>query len=68
MPTSAKILKIQSPPLCLRLSYYDMKMFIQLVDRFSKDAQAHFLKNNESGWDLAATSAEEGFVVSFHKL
>jgi len=38
--SSSKILKFTSPQLNLRLSYYDMKMFVQLVDRFSKQAQA----------------------------
>lgn len=36
---SAKILRIQSPNLSLRLSYYDMKMFIKFLERFSKEAK-----------------------------
>lgn len=46
LATSGKILKIQSPNLNLRLSYYDMKMFLRLMDKFSKEAQLHFLKSS----------------------
>lgn len=50
---SAKILRIQSPQICLRLSYYDMKMFVQLMDRFSKQARLHLLHDDSADLSLA---------------
>ncbi|CAG7684383.1 unnamed protein product [Allacma fusca] len=43
---SAKTLRVQSPQICLRLSYYDMKMFVHLIERFSKQAQVHLLHSD----------------------
>ncbi|ODN01813.1 Vacuolar protein sorting-associated protein 13D [Orchesella cincta] len=48
MSSTAKILKLQSPNLSLRLSYYDMKMFIKFLERFSKEAKIHFQKRSKS--------------------
>jgi len=42
--TMDKILKIKSTQISLRLSYYDMRMFLQLLERFSKEAQAQLMK------------------------
>ncbi len=56
-----KVLKIQSPQLSLRLSYYDMKMFVQLVERFSKQAQAHLVSSNTTmSIDMSLSDDEEG--------
>jgi len=52
-----KVLRIQSPQLSLRLSYYDMKMFVQLMERFSKQAKAQL---QSSGSDTARTSIDLG--------
>jgi vacuolar protein sorting-associated protein 13D len=47
LSNSGKVLKIQSPNLSLRLSYHDMKMFTRMMDKFSKEAQGHFMKSDE---------------------
>lgn len=56
--SSSRILKIQSPNLSLRLSYYDMRMFIKFLDRFSKEVRSHLQSRSkrESGIDRIDSS------------
>jgi hypothetical protein len=42
-----KILKIRSSQVSLRLSYYDMRMFIQLLERFSAQAKAQLKRASQ---------------------